>query len=158
MIDFDAIVAAALKDGATREDIAAQMSQALNKSKANEEREAERKRNSARNAIIDKVTYILESHITAEHLDMDDAAALIWLHFIRETDEGRALISEEELLDFKSFIRKDINSVFEHWKITRRAEEFFGIKSKETAASRTDRKSKTDEEAIEGFLKAIGLM
>lgn len=164
MIDFDAIVAAAMKDGATHEDIAAQFATALNKSMTKTET---KKRPATREDMINGISDIFDEHMKAERLDLADAAALVWLCAIDDTDVGKAMTSPKEMMDFLEFIADDLSHTTEKWQAQKALNQIFKFSEPEhkcdCANKRQDteaaaRPVRSDGAAIADFLKGLGLL
>lgn len=163
MIDFDAIVAAAMKDGTSREDLAMQFSAALNKSKDAEVK----KRPATREDMINVISDIFDEHMKAERLDLADAAALVWLCAIDDTDIGKAMTSPKEMMDFLEFITDDLSHTTEKWQAQKALNQIFKFSEPEHKCDCHNKRQDTeaaarpvrsDGAAIADFLKGLGLL
>lgn len=163
-MDFTAIVSAALAEGLSEEEIAAKLTDALNKSKKVEPTKTEREE------YIDSIRDDFNRAARCPYtLTLVDAAALVFLCLIDENKTCQAMTTRKELDQFFTFIDGDIKTMMDKWKIDRSLSEFFGEmdgkhecscgcsnKSKKEERSKgcgTDRKLQSDREIIEDFLK-----
>lgn len=164
-MDFDTMIAKALAEGISAEDIAAKVSAALNKSKENE-----KKKPQTRETMIEGISKIFDEHVKKEHLDLSDAAALIWLCIVQDTDIGKDITSPEELSELLVYVTEDVGHMAEKWEMQKALKKIFCVsehecscggacnKSKEKKEERnggTGRVPQSDREIIEGFLKHL---
>ena len=154
-IDFDKIISSVMSEGCSAEDIAEKFSEALN-------RVTKAKKISTRDGVIEKIEKTFNEHVEKNTLDLADAGALVWLCIVKDTDEGKAITSTEDLSDLMNFIYDDIEGTIEKWKIHKAVEpiinfDSFFNKRKETKGNRggTDRRVQTDEEKVRAFLKDL---
>lgn len=167
MIDFDKILASALSDGDSIEDIAAKFTEALNgisKAKAAKEKEQ-----SVRDFLIEHTHKTFDEHYQEQKLDLADASALVWLCAVNDTDEGKAMTSRRELDTFFDFVRDDISAIMDKWKGYKTVTSILGLnhkkcdcgkcanKSKENKKAETERKSQSDIAIVGDFLRGLGL-
>lgn len=165
MIDFDKILASALSDGDSIEDIATKFTEALNGiSKA---KVAKEKEQSARDFLIEHTHKTFDEHYQEQKLDLADASALVWLCAVNGTDEGKAMTSREDLNAFFDFVRDDIRTIMDKWKGYKTVTSILGLnhkkcdcgkcanKSKEDKKAETGRKPQSDREIVESFLRDL---
>lgn len=157
-IDFDKIVSSIVSEGGSIEEAAKQFSAALNKAA---KAAAEKKKVSPRDATIAKFEDTFDEHVKAERLDLSDAAALVWLAVVKDTDDGKKITSTDDLYDLYDFICNDLEGTYEKWQIHKAIKPFLeGHKcecrnKREDTRGGPDRKIRTDEESIKEFLRGI---
>lgn len=141
MIDYDALVAAGLEDGASIEEIAKGISQALNQAKTKQE---EKEKPTPREEVLTHFEDTFKKHYEAGHLNLSDIAAMLVLSVAQDTEEGLTM-DKEELGKFFDFAETYIGSALTNYKIFKNLQS----KKEELRTSVT-----TIGDAIQEFLRA----
>lgn len=157
MIDFDKIISSVRSEGFSIEDIAAKFSEALNKAAKTE------KKPSPRETLISHMEQTFDEHYKGQRLDLSDAAALVWLCAVKDTEVGKSITDVKELVDLYEFIGEDLEGTIEKWRVHKAIMPVLGLnKSKgkrcacdETETCGTGRKAQTDEEKVKDFLRGL---
>lgn len=160
MIDWDAIIAAAINEGVSKEDLAKQMTDALNKS------EPVKKKLTAREEMIKKMADAIDKHMKSDSLNLSDATAIAWLCAVQDTDVGKAMTTPKELSEFFDFISDDLGATIEKWQAYKALDGIFKFSERkcechskrEGNEGGTGRIIKTDGETVANFLRSMGLL
>lgn len=158
MFDFDKFVSSLISQGLSKEQIAEQITDALNKTNKQEKKDGKPK---TREEMIEHLSTVFDNHIRNERLDLADASVLVWLCAVKETDFGKSMTDVDELRAFLEFINDDISATIEKWKVFKAVQPIFNLeaghvcKCKNKGTAETDRESRTDESIIRKFLKEI---
>ena len=115
MIDYEALIAAGLEDGASLEEIAAGISKALNQAKQKQEQKEEP---TPREKILTHFENVFDKHYKEGHLKLGDLAALLTLSVAQDTDEGMKM-DEKELDKFFDFAEEYVGNVLTNYNITK---------------------------------------
>lgn len=179
MTNFETLISQALAEGKSVDSIAAQVTEAFNTVlKQKQEAEAKAKTKSAREKLIEGVEQSFWAHVQEEKLSGTDAAALAWLVYVNDTEEGKAMEDPEVLKDFFNHLISILEHADDSFKIKRGLKETFGelsevfdfgqmfkiekplnkSKEKEKCTRGPDRECKptrSDRERIEDFLRKL---
>lgn len=158
-MDFEKVIAAAMSAGETMEDIASKFTEAMNKAVGQKQEKKEAP--TTREGMIKATMETLEKHFKGESLDLGDAAAIIWLSVLQDTDVGKDM-EMDEMRELFDFISDDVGATVEKWEVFKAVSPVFDsvhgticrcAKKGKHEAHNSDRK--TDEEAIKSFLKGL---
>lgn len=173
MSDFETLIGQALAKGVSPEDLAKQMSEALNK--VNEQKkaaEAKAKELSYREKMIDDVDNAFTVHMEAGHFTTNDAVALTFLIIMKDTEFGKSIKSKEDVEALWDHICDTYRAIPETFKLKKGFKDIFGDivdkldfgqavclnKSKDTRGG-SGRKDKTDTKSdadrIKEFLNSL---
>lgn len=126
MVNFDTIIAAALKEGSTPQEIAQQVTEALN-------RETEKVKEQDSQNIFDAIQSILITRIKDPKINVNysDAGALTWLAVMLDPKYKASFDSAEKMKKFLEFTIVDAASIMDRWNSEKILTQIFGEPKRE---------------------------